>query len=137
MKLKYLTHYELMNNTFRVNSKAMRRITAVCILLTAALWSGCKKDLNLVSKDSITDATFWKTGSDFKLAANNLYNGLDRFGEEDTESDIAFNVPNSVSNGQLVPAETSDTWNSSYGYIRSANNIMEKGAGNADAEIKK
>ncbi|UPK68099.1 RagB/SusD family nutrient uptake outer membrane protein [Chitinophaga filiformis] len=106
------------------------------LLFTVICWS-CNKDLNLVSQDSITDATFWKTGNDFKLAANNLYNGLDRFGEEDTESDIAFNVPNSVSNGNLQPSETSDQWNTSYGYIRSANKIIEKGAGTQDADIKR
>ncbi|SDE67625.1 Starch-binding associating with outer membrane [Mucilaginibacter pineti] len=122
MKLKYFNH----KSNF-----------AIGMFLCIALWSGCKKDLNLVSQDSITDATFYKTPSDFKLAANNLYNGLDRFGFEDTESDIAFNFPNSVSNGNLQPSETSDQWNSSYGYIRSANNILEKGATNTDAEVKK
>lgn len=114
-----------------------RAFMIFCLLFGTILWSSCKKDLDLVSKDSITDATFWKTAADFKLAANNLYNGLDRFGEEDVESDIAFNVPNSISNGQLVPAETSDRWNSSYGYIRSANNIMEKGSTFTDVDIKK
>lgn len=122
MKLKYFNH---------------KANFAIGLFLCMALWSGCKKDLNLVSQDSITDATFYKTPSDFKLAANNLYNGLDRFGFEDTESDIAFNFPNSVSNGNLQPSETSDQWNSSYGYIRSANNILEKGATNTDAEVKK
>ena len=107
------------------------------ICLSAMVWTGCKKDLNLVSKDTITDATFWKTGADFKLAANNLYSGLDRFGEEDTESDIAFNTPDPVSNGNLQPSETSSTWTSSYSNIRSANNILEKGAGMTDADIKK
>lgn len=114
-----------------------KRTGILCILMLAAGWSGCKKELNLVSQDSITDATFWKTGADFKLAANNLYNGLDRFGFEDTESDIAFNFPNSVSNGNLQPSETSGQWNSSYGYIRSVNKILEKGGSSADAEIKK
>ncbi|MBE7177454.1 MAG: RagB/SusD family nutrient uptake outer membrane protein [Mucilaginibacter polytrichastri] len=103
-----------------------------CMLLTA-----CKKDLNLVSEDSITDATFWKTPADFKLAANNLYNGLDRFGFEDTESDIAFNFPNTVSNGTQQPQETSDQWSTSYINIRSANTIIEKGSGNEDSEIKR
>lgn len=115
-----------------------KKISALCLTCLAVLtWSGCKKDLNLVSKDTITDATFWKTSADFKLAANNLYNGLDRFGEEDTESDIAFNNPNSVSNGNLQPAENSDTWTNGYIYIRSANNIIEKGAGLTDVDIKK
>lgn len=107
------------------------------LLLAAITWGGCNKDLNLVSQDSVTDATFWKTGNDFKLAANNLYNGLDRFGAEDNESDISFNVPNTISNGSYQPAENSGQWNTSYGYIRSANNIIEKGTGSTDAEIKR
>ncbi|NLR78435.1 RagB/SusD family nutrient uptake outer membrane protein [Chitinophaga eiseniae] len=109
----------------------------IYLFLFTVVCCSCNKHLNLVSQDSITDATFWKTDSDFKLAANNLYNGLDRFGEEDTESDIAFNVPNSVSNGNLQPSETSDQWNTSYGYIRSANTIIEKGAGTTDTDIKR
>lgn len=113
------------------------RFRYILLSFMIAAGSGCNKELNLVSQDSITDATFWKTASDFKLAANNLYNGLDRFGFEDTESDIAFNFPNTVSNGNLQPPESSDQWNSSYGYIRSANKILEKGADNTDADIKR
>jgi len=122
MKLKYINH---------------RKLLIAGVFILAAFLNGCKKDLNLVSEDSITDATFWKTGADFKLAANNLYNGLDRFGFEDTESDIAFNFPNSVSNGNLQPAETVNLWTDSYGYIRSSNNIIEKGSANADQDIKR
>jgi hypothetical protein len=127
MKLKYINQEQGFKSS----------ISVICLFLMFTLWSSCKKDLNLVSKDTLSDATFWKTGADFKLAANNLYIGLDRFGEEDTESDIAFNVPNPTNNGQLQPPEDSGTWDSSYGYIRSANNILEKGAGKDDADIKK
>jgi len=98
---------------------------------------GCQDNLDLVSKDSITDATFWKTAADFKLAANDMYNGLDRFGFEDTESDIAFNNPNGVSNGSYQPAENSGQWSSSYGYIRAANKAIEMGAASTDADIKR
>lgn len=128
------------NNSFcwkTVWQAPVNRYMVYWLLLAAIAWSGCNKDLNLVSQDSVTDATFWKTGNDFKLAANNLYNGLDRFGTEDTESDIAFNVPNTVSNGSYQPAENSGQWNGSYGYIRSANKIIEKGAGSTDAEINR
>ena len=117
--------------------KLIYRYIMLGLVLFTVMGSSCKRDLNLVSQDSITDSTFWKTATDFKLAANNLYNGLDRFGFEDTESDIAFNFPNSVSNGNLQPAETSSQWSSSYGYIRSANNIIEKGAASDDADIKR
>ncbi len=120
----------------QINNNTIKTTLAVFVLAALAL-GGCKKDLNLVSQDTITDATFWKTGNDFKLAANNLYNGLNGFGEEDTESDIAFNTPNSVSNGNLQPTENSGEWTGDYGYIRSANNILEKGVGTTDADIKR
>lgn len=97
----------------------------------------CQDNLDLVSEDSITDATFWENASDFKLAANDLYNGLDRFGFEDTESDIAFNNPNGVSNGTYQPAENSGQWNDSYRYIRAANKILAMGTDKTDAEIKR
>jgi len=107
------------------------------VLAAAFAWSGCNKQLDLVSHENITDATFWKTANDFKLAANQLYKDLDRFGFEDTESDIAFGFPNSVSNGTLVLSDVSDTWNTCYTDIRSSNNILEKGAGATDADIKR
>lgn len=105
--------------------------------LATGIWYGCDKKLDLVSQQNITDATFWKSANDFKLAANRLYQDLDRFGFEDTESDIAFNVPNSVSNGNLLLSETSSTWTNSYNSIRSANNILQKGNSSTDAAIKK
>lgn len=121
-----------------INHKFLHRLRAVALLLLFVLiYTGCKKQLNLVSQDSITDATFWKTASDFKLAANNLYNGLDGFGNEDTESDIAFSFPNSVSNGNLLVSETSGQWTDSYTYIRACNNILEKGSSFTDVDIKK
>jgi len=107
-------------------------IMAVFLVLAA-----CNKQLDLVSQENITDATFWKTGNDFKLAANELYQGLDRFGFDDTESDIAYNFPNSVSNGTLTVSETSDTWTNSYNYIRSCNNIVTKGGSLTDVDIKR
>lgn len=112
-------------------------ITIRILFMVTILCIGCQDNLDLVSQDSITDATFWKTAADFKLAANNLYYGLNGFGEEDTESDIAFNNPNGVSNGSYQPSETSDQWNDSYSYIRSANKILEQGATFEDADTKR
>jgi hypothetical protein len=122
----------------RFNQGALKKTGSFLILLAAVLfWTSCKKQLNLISQDSITDATFWQTANDFKLAANNLYTGLDRFGFEDTESDIAYNSPNSVSNGQLQVSETSSTWTNSYNFIRACNNILAHGASFTDADTKK
>jgi hypothetical protein len=117
----------------------MKRIYSTVGILSIILLSfvGCQDNLDLVSQDSITDATFWKKAADFKLAANDLYNGLDRFGFEDTESDIAFNNPNGVSNGSYQPSENSDQWNDSYKYIRATNKILAMGSAITDADTKR
>jgi hypothetical protein len=108
------------------------------ILAIAIIFAGCTKDLDLSPQDTITDAAFWKTPDDFKLAANNLYSCLAELNFGDTESDIAFNVNNSISNGSYQTSETSDEWNNAYIYIRRCNNLIEKAAASAIYdEIKK
>lgn len=120
------------------SNKKIMKIKNICLLLLTVLitLSACKKQLDLVSQENITDATFWKTANDFKLAANALYYGLDGFGFEDTQSDIAFNFPNSVSNGTLTVSETSADWTNSYNNIRNCNKILQQGAGATDPGIK-
>lgn len=114
------------------NLEGMKLSILVIVIL---LFSSCGKNLNLDPQDTINDAQFWKTPTDFKLAANDLYNGLDRFGFEDQESDIAFSNSNPISNGSYQPAETSSRWNASYTYIRSSNVVIDKGAGFSDRQI--
>src|SRR5690606_10067109 len=82
--------------------------------------AGCRKGLDLVPKDSISDITFWKSGDDFKLAATNLYNSLGGFSvaDLDLDSDIAFDVPNAVSNGTYLAPEKDGRWTDAYIYIR-------------------
>lgn len=96
------------------------------IIISFLLLTGCKKGLDLIPKDSISDATFWKTSADFKLAANNLYFSLEEFNTLDTQSDLAYNVPNSVSNGTYQTTENDSRWTSAYTYIRRCNTIIEK-----------
>jgi len=94
---------------------------AVVILL-----AGCSKDLDLAPKDTMSDASFWKTAADFKMGANSLYYSLEGLGFGDTESDIAYNVNNSVSNSTYQTSETNGDWNNAYYYIRNCNNIITK-----------
>lgn len=96
------------------------------LLVMILLGVSCTKDLDLSPQDTVTDAAFWKTAADFKLAANNLYPCLEGQGFNDTESDIAFNVNNAVSNGTYQTSETSWDWTDAYVYIRRSNNILEK-----------
>jgi starch-binding outer membrane protein, SusD/RagB family len=112
----------------------MKKYIILIILITTILFTRCKK-LDLVPKDTISDATFWKTAADYKLAANNLYISLEDFDYEsdnynysmDTESDIAFDVPNSISNGTYQAVESdNEHWTYPWYYIRRCNNIIEK-----------
>ena len=102
-------------------------------IISALLLTGCKKGLDLIPKDSISDATFWKTAADFKLAANNLYFSLEGFNTWDTQSDLAYDVPNSISNGTYQVAENDSRWTNAYVYIRRCNKIIEKAAESPDA----
>jgi hypothetical protein len=88
--------------------------------------TGCNKGLDLVPKDAISDATFWKTTADFKLAANNLYSSLEGFNTWDTYADLAYDVPNSVSNGTYQTSESDSRWSNAYIYIRRCNKIIAK-----------
>jgi len=135
MKIHNINQYGLFAEAINRRS-AGKVFSGICLLLFLTVLGGCKKDLNLVPEDNISDATFYKTAGDYKLAANLLYQGLEQWGTEDTESDIAFNNPNSVSNGQLLPTETT-SWSGLYTNIRYANNIIDKGAASTDAGIKR
>ena len=103
------------------------------------LLAGCTKKLDLYPLDSISQATFWKSASEFKLAANNLYNSLSQYQlTGDLESDIAYDVDNAISSGTYVVNETDDHWNTPYYYIRRCNTIItaaENSTVSKDADV--
>jgi hypothetical protein len=92
--------------------------------------SGCKK-LDLAPKDQVSDASFWKKPTDFQLAANDFYYGLQgAHNYTDNNSDIAFGSgPNPVSNGSYLPQANSPVWDNSYKWIRATNYLLQKGEG--------
>lgn len=104
-----------------MNHKYFKAFVFSLLVLT-----GCNKGLDLVPKDAISDATFWKTTADFKLAANNLYFSLEGFNTWDTYADLAYDVPNSVSNGTYQTTESDSRWTNAYIYIRRCNKIIAK-----------
>ncbi|CAZ98073.1 RagB/SusD family nutrient uptake outer membrane protein [Zobellia galactanivorans] len=111
------------------------------IILVVLLISGCTKDLDLYPLDSISDATFWETADDFKLASNNLYYSLSQQKiEADVESEIAYFTDNSISNGTYVVSDTDDKWNTPYTYIRQCNKIFAEAENSGkleDADVKR
>ncbi len=108
----------------------MRRLinTKYLFLLVVLVITSCKKSLDLIPKDQLSDASFWKTPGDFQLAANNFYYGLQQAPEYiDNNSDIAFGSgANAVSNGSYLPAATSPVWDSCYFHIRGINYLLQK-----------
>lgn len=112
----------------------MKHILKLFIVIVFS--TSCNKALDLKPKDTLSDATFYKTASDFKLAANGLYNSLSGFDFSDTEADIAFNTANAISDGDYLPSDVVSSWTNAYYYIRNSNNIIAKGAGLTDSGIK-
>jgi starch-binding outer membrane protein, SusD/RagB family len=109
-------------------------------LLLVAATVGCKKNLDLNPLDKVSDASYWKTPDDFKLFANDFYNGLQgAHNYTDNNADIAFGagtdaagVDNrSKSNGSYLPQANSPLWDNSYKYIRSTNYLLEKAEGSS------
>ena len=108
----------------------MNRLTTICASGALMLAAGCK-DLNLGPKDQVSDASYWKTSEQFRLAANDFYYGL-RGAHNYTElnSDIASGVGSTemtaVSNGSYLPTANSDLWTNSYAGIRGTNYLLAK-----------
>jgi len=108
----------------------MNRLTVAHTGALLLLALGCK-DLNLGPKDQVSDASFWKTPDQFRLAANDFYFSL-RGAHNYTElnSDIATGSGSSamsaMSDGSYLPPANSDLWNDSYAGIRATNYLLAK-----------
>src|SRR5438876_213351 len=101
-------HHLLMGRPF------MNRHTVAYTGALLMLALGCK-DLNLGPKDQVSDASFWKSPDQFKLAANDFYwrlLGAQNYTE--LNSDIATGSGNSVmsslSNGSFLPQANDTVW---------------------------
>ena len=103
------------------------RITVVIFLLQS-----CNEKLNLIPEDFISDASFWKTENDFKIAATNFYFTLKGWqSEPDGESDLMTTCQyfNSISDGSYITSEQSSTWDNAYKDIRGFNYLIAKREG--------
>ena len=100
--------------------------TVLILIMISGIIASCEDFLDKKPLDEISDASFWKTEDDLKLATNNLYTGIDRSITLDSWSiDYFSDGPNPVSSGtNTIPNGDSD-WSSSYTFIRRANDILE------------
>ena len=108
----------------------MNRLTVAYTGALLMLALGCK-DLNLGPKDQVSDASFWKTPEQFRLAANDFYwalQGAQNYTE--LNSDIATGSGSaemtSMSNGSYLPQANSAVWTNSYAGIRATNYLLQK-----------
>lgn len=106
-------------------------VTAVGLLVAAA---GCQ-DIDLSPKDDLDDSQFWKSASDFKKAANALYNTVEVLAVQEVDSDISYQLsPNSVSNGSWSAPNSDGDWSSRFTDLRNSNKIIEKAQGYAGGD---
>ena len=109
---------------------SMNRLTVTCTGALLMLALGCK-GLDLGPKDQVSDASFWKTPDQFRLAANDFYwrlVGAHNYNE--LNSDIATGSGNtqmsSVSDGSFLPQANDTVWDNSYAGIRATNYLLQK-----------
>ncbi|GEP95866.1 RagB/SusD family nutrient uptake outer membrane protein [Chitinophaga cymbidii] len=97
-------------------------------LISIILLQSCSLNFDPITE--VSDASFWKTPADFKLAANNFYFSLEEhpgMSVGDNRSDIAYGItPNTTSNGTALTPESLGFWNNSYTTIRGCNNLIAK-----------
>jgi len=108
----------------------MNRLTVASTGALLLLALGCK-GLDLGPKDQVSDASFWKTPDQFRLAANDFYwrlVGAHNYNE--LNSDIATgsgnSVMSSVSDGSFLPQANDTVWDNSYAGIRATNYLLQK-----------
>jgi hypothetical protein len=106
----------------------MKKINLSIAILAAAILLTCCNKLNVLPESDLPDDQFWNTEADLTNACNRLYetlqaNWLDNRGDDNVNQNA-----NLTSNGAWTIPNTSDEWNFRYRDIRTANNILEKGA---------
>lgn len=111
------------------DSKIKNKILVIAAGLLLIFFTGCNKFLDMKPESEITDPAYWKTPTDFQLAANWFYsNTLDDPNYNDNMSDISFGMQvDAVSSGTNVAPEEDGNWNNAYRDIRNANKLIMEG----------
>eukprot|EP01035_Chromulina_nebulosa_P005027 gene5027-6820_t len=94
----------------------------------------CNKIVDMKPLNEISDASFWKSPDQFKLAANEFYNYLITFGNvlydgphADMRGDLIASR-STFSNGTNTTVLTDGNWNGGYNKIRATNYLLDKAA---------
>jgi len=100
-------------------------IAAACLLALAG--AGCNKALDLKPLDQVSNATYWKTPTDYKLAANAFYNYLRTFSQSNGDGHNGTDLGGDLSalaRGTNTTVSTDGNYNTAYAWIRTINNLL-------------
>ncbi len=90
---------------------------------------GCNKALDLEPQDRVSDATFWKQATEFKLAANDFYNYLRSFsngnGDGHGGTDLGADR-GALARGTNTVVSNDNNYNDAYKWIRNINYLLAK-----------
>jgi len=111
----------------------------LCLVILIVLGTaGCKKGLDLLPQDQLSEAAYFKTANDFKVFANQYYSYLRNFNNSfadnahyDGRADV-FNGGGSFGAGTNAVTVTDGNWTTNYSRIRNCNYLLEKASGYAD-----
>ncbi|MGN6494581.1 MAG: RagB/SusD family nutrient uptake outer membrane protein [Agriterribacter sp.] len=118
-------------------------LLGLCGALIIFAITGCYKKLDQVPQSDLTEASYWKSANDLKLAANYFYAWLPSITDcgIDRSSIDAYsaNGPSSISDGSRVTSGSDGYWTDNYRVIRACNNFLEKSVdiSGDEAEVKK
>lgn len=126
--------------------KSISKYLFIFLCISLILPFSCNDALDLEPINEISDASYWKTAEQYKLAANEFYTYLRNFGDilndlphSDRRGDLCFNRDgaNVFSTGTNTIPNTDGNWNALYSRIRATNILLDKAAAyTTPAEIK-
>ena len=107
--------------------KYLTIVTASALITVAPM--GCDDALDLEPLDQVTDATYWKQLTEFKLAANNFYGYLRTFsqGNGDGHGGTDLGVDRgALARGTNTPISEDANYRDAYTWIRNINYLLAK-----------
>ncbi|MBC7934720.1 MAG: RagB/SusD family nutrient uptake outer membrane protein [Rhizobacter sp.] len=114
-----------------MKQRIQKYILLVAIAFTL-LHVGCTKSVDLQPVNELSDASFWKSPDQFKLAANEFYSYLVSFGNvlyDGPHSDIRGDLTtyrSPFSNGTNALSSTDGNWN--FSRVRAVNYLLDRAA---------
>lgn len=120
-----------------------RYLTVVAVLFILSQYS-CTKTVDMKPINELSDASYWKSPDQFKLAANEFYTYMISFGNvlydpppggslssNSSHSDLRGDLlpsTNSFSTGTNTLTQSDNNWNTAYNRIRATNYLLDRAA---------